>query len=156
MFSISPVRRLSITMTWYPSSMKRSTRWDPRKPAPPVINTRFCGEYSLVVDRVFFAGIDDVTADGIVVEPKFFHGVQTVDVPSVKDHRRFQQGFDLFEVRGTEFIPLGNDAEGICAFECFVLIVHEFHVEIGVFLDLFHGFGDRILSLLRRVSPSLQ
>src|SRR5262245_28001806 len=40
MLSVDPVRRLSIATTEYPSSISRSQRWLPRKPAPPVTRTR--------------------------------------------------------------------------------------------------------------------
>src|SRR5690606_31851326 len=41
MFLRSPVIRLSIPMTWCPSAMKRSQRWDPKKPAAPVMSVFF-------------------------------------------------------------------------------------------------------------------
>lgn len=34
-----PVKKLSTTVTSWPSSIRRSTRWDPTKPAPPDICT---------------------------------------------------------------------------------------------------------------------
>src|SRR5947207_2699522 len=37
MFSMDPVIRLSIAMTWCPSARKRSQRCEPTNPAPPVI-----------------------------------------------------------------------------------------------------------------------
>ena len=37
MFFISPVRRLSTQMTKWPFSRRKSQRWDPIKPAPPVM-----------------------------------------------------------------------------------------------------------------------
>ena len=36
MFLVEPVMRLSTPMTLWPSERRRSVRWDPRKPAPPV------------------------------------------------------------------------------------------------------------------------
>src|SRR4030095_6273679 len=39
MLSTRPVSRLSNTVTLCSLAIKRSTRWDPRKPAPPVIKT---------------------------------------------------------------------------------------------------------------------
>src|SRR6266487_3669378 len=38
MFRIDPVDRLSMTSTSCPASSSASARWDPMKPAPPVIN----------------------------------------------------------------------------------------------------------------------
>ena len=40
MFLRAPVKKLSTHKTWYPRAISRSHRWDPRKPAPPVTNTR--------------------------------------------------------------------------------------------------------------------
>src|SRR5262249_27756465 len=39
-FAVSPVSRLSIPITEYPRSTKVSARWEPMKPAAPVITTR--------------------------------------------------------------------------------------------------------------------
>src|SRR5688572_3057764 len=41
MFAVSPVSRLSIPITSYPRSSRASERWDPMKPAAPVMTTRF-------------------------------------------------------------------------------------------------------------------
>src|SRR5438445_10017628 len=38
--SMDPVTRLSTHTTWWPIPIKRSQRWLPRNPAPPVIKTR--------------------------------------------------------------------------------------------------------------------
>ena len=35
-----PVERLSRMLTWSPRAIRASARWEPIKPAPPVINTR--------------------------------------------------------------------------------------------------------------------
>src|SRR5215216_6228559 len=43
MLSIEPVDRLSSTNTSSPRSSSASARWEPTKPAPPVINTRNSG-----------------------------------------------------------------------------------------------------------------
>src|SRR5437870_7756219 len=37
---MDPVTRLSTHTIWWPIPIKRSQRWLPRNPAPPVINTR--------------------------------------------------------------------------------------------------------------------
>src|SRR5690606_17562509 len=52
MFRRSPVIRLSIPMTWCPSAKKRSQRWDPKKPAAPVMRVFFmypCTSFYLVL-----------------------------------------------------------------------------------------------------------
>src|SRR5262245_42401879 len=36
MLSTEPVTKLSMAMTLWPRASSRSTRWEPRKPAPPV------------------------------------------------------------------------------------------------------------------------
>ncbi|CAN0855736.1 hypothetical protein LINGRAHAP2_LOCUS6315 [Linum grandiflorum] len=40
-FSFLPVKKLSITITLSPLPIRRSTRWLPTKPAPPVTSIRF-------------------------------------------------------------------------------------------------------------------
>ena len=40
LLSRDPVTKLSTPMTWWPSVRNRSARWDPRKPAAPVMRTR--------------------------------------------------------------------------------------------------------------------
>ena len=35
-----PVKKLSTHSTWHPAASKRSHKWDPRKPAPPVTSAR--------------------------------------------------------------------------------------------------------------------
>lgn len=40
-----PVMRLSMPITSHPSLIKRSQRWEPRKPAAPVIRTRFMDDF---------------------------------------------------------------------------------------------------------------
>ena len=45
MFSIAPVERSSIACTSWPASRSASERWEPMKPAPPVISTRTAGYY---------------------------------------------------------------------------------------------------------------
>ena len=42
-----PVERLSKMVTWSPRAIRASARWEPIKPAPPVINTRMRRVYGL-------------------------------------------------------------------------------------------------------------
>ena len=41
MFCFELVKKLSTQMTSHPSWSRRSQRWDPKKPDPPVTRTRF-------------------------------------------------------------------------------------------------------------------
>ena len=50
MFSIAPVERSSSACTSWPASRSASERWEPMKPAPPVISTRIA-EYYHVANR---------------------------------------------------------------------------------------------------------
>ena len=47
-----PVKKLSAQMTSWPSRIRRSQRWEPRNPAPPVTNTRFLRSYDRAIGTV--------------------------------------------------------------------------------------------------------
>src|SRR4051812_31170798 len=56
MLAFCPVKRLSMQITSWPSLSRRSQRWDPRKPAPPVTRIRIrratVGDYKSVFEQI--------------------------------------------------------------------------------------------------------
>lgn len=60
MFFRSPVMRLSIPITSYPSLMNLSQRWEPKNPAAPVIKTLLFATFILL--KYLQAGIPDRSA----------------------------------------------------------------------------------------------
>ena len=55
MLLMLPVMRLSMTMTLWPRASNRSTRWEPRNPAPPVTTEVGCVVFK---ERFRFNGIN--------------------------------------------------------------------------------------------------
>src|SRR6267378_7071530 len=95
-----PVRKLSMQMTWSPSSRKRSQRCEPMNPAPPVIRTR---------PMLSPSGAHGGAADRHVREAVLAHDLGLVDVAPVEDERPLHQQLHAVEVRPAELVPLGHD-----------------------------------------------
>ena len=66
MLSKLPVKRLSIPITWNPSLMNRSHKWDPKKPAAPVI--KILGTIKLLNEKMFELNYTVASAYGSMVE----------------------------------------------------------------------------------------
>src|SRR3989337_1963710 len=91
MFSWLPVKRLSTQMTSSPRSRKLAQRWEPIKPAPPVIRILAISPPDRVVDEP---------------QPSQLRGL--VNVAPVEDHRIFHELFHIDEVRPAKLIPFRN------------------------------------------------
>src|SRR5215212_11058204 len=92
MFSLVPVMRLSTQTTPYPSAMRRSQRWLPRKPAPPVTSAR--GLSSLF------------TSKALVPEAGFAPGGRVENVAAINDELRItHQGSRFPGVEVLEDLP---------------------------------------------------
>src|SRR5262245_54249960 len=83
-----PVRRLSIAMTSWPSARRRSQRWLPRNPAPPVTRTRMV--------------IRSAPAHADVLPAGAPHLGGLVDVAQVDHGLRAQRGAEAGEIQRPE------------------------------------------------------
>src|SRR3990167_8766184 len=107
-----------------PRSRKLWQRWEPIKPAPPVIAT-----------------LAILSSDRIVGEAQSLQFLRVVNVAAVENNRAFQQLFDGLKVRAAKLIPFGNDQERIGSFEGVVIPAMIAH-PVGKNLPrLFHRLG---------------
>src|SRR3989304_2511704 len=102
MFSMFPVRRLSMQTTSAPLPRRNSQRWEPMKPAPPVTKTR--------IERL--SGENRPAADRVILEAQPPHAVGLVEVPAVEDHGAPHERAQALEVQELELVPLGDEREG--------------------------------------------
>src|SRR4051812_40024762 len=91
MFSMLPVRRLSMATTSSPRASNASQRCDPRNPAPPVTTTRATS-----------APADAVVGEAAAANSSGVEQIASVDHPALG-----HQPADLVEVEPPKFVPLG-------------------------------------------------
>src|SRR5262245_43409929 len=101
MLRMFPVRRLSIAMTSWPSVRRRSQRWLPRNPAPPVTRTRIATASAPSYADVLPAGAPHL--DGLVHVAQVDHGLRT------------QGAAEPREIQSPESVPLGREDEEVGA-----------------------------------------
>src|SRR3989338_8173576 len=107
-----------------PRSRKLWQRWEPIKPAPPVIAT-----------------LAILSSDRIVGEAQSPQFLRVVNVAAVENNRAFQQLFDGLKVRAAKLIPFDHDQERIGSFEG-VVIAGMIADPVGKNLPrLFHRLG---------------
>src|SRR5262245_57043442 len=99
MLRMFPVRRLSIAMTSWPSASRRSQRWLPRNPAPPVTRTRIA------------MALAPPHADVLPAGPAHLGGL--VDVAQVDHRLRTQYAAEPREVQRPEGVPLRGEHEEV-------------------------------------------
>src|SRR6266436_4090286 len=110
-------------MTSCPWLRKLSQRWEPMKPAPPVI------KYLAIV-----------SSDRIILEPEPSDIHRVVEVTAIEDNRVLEQLFDSHKVRSTEFIPFSQNQQRRGAGQRFI-------VSIGVL----NAFAKNFFGLVRRL-----
>src|SRR5574337_2195579 len=93
-FSMLPVRRLSMQTASAPWARRNSQRWEPMKPAPPVISTRM----------VALRGEDGFPPDGVGFEADPPHPVGLVEVPAVEDQGAAHERAQPREVQELELV----------------------------------------------------
>src|SRR5712692_7672435 len=90
MLPSEPVRRLSMQTTSQPFPSRKSQRWEPMKPAPPVTRTR---------TRAASGRQDGLASDGVVLEAEPAHALRLVEVATVEDDGAAQEAAEPLEVR---------------------------------------------------------
>src|SRR5690606_3516343 len=125
MLRMSPVIRLSIAMTLKPSFRKRSARCEPRKPAPPVMSTLFLAIY-------------DLPSYAEIRVSKFFHLVEFIQIPTVKNHFSFQDRTKLVKVRRPELWPFRRDKDRIRSLCSFIRRCAKLNFVTKLTLHVFH------------------
>src|SRR6266581_2850066 len=118
MFSGEPVRRLSMQTTSQPCARRKSQRWDPMKPAPPV--TR-------IFTRAPSGRQDGLPSDRVVLEAEAPHAVRLPEVAPVEDHSALEQAPQALEVEVLELVPLRDQHHRVRAVRRFVRRVAEGH-----------------------------
>src|SRR5574341_474817 len=104
MFSRAPVEILSMHTTSSPRFKKLSQRWEPIKPAPPVIRI-----------------LAIVSANRIVGETQLPEVRGVIDVAAVKDHRTLEHCFDQLEVRPAKLVPFGDYQQSVRTLQCIII-----------------------------------
>src|SRR5216683_1642522 len=107
MFSGEPVRRLSTQTTSQPCARRKSQRWEPRKPAPPV--TR-------IFTRALSGRQDGLPSDRVVLEAEASHALRLPEVARVDDHRALKLAAQPLEVEVFELVPLRHQHHRVGAF----------------------------------------
>src|SRR5438445_13341957 len=97
MLSREPVSRLSMQTTSQPLPSRKSQRWEPMKPAPPVTRTR---------NGAASARPDGLASDGAVLEAEPAHALPPVAVAPVGDDGAAQEAAAAREVEVLERVPL--------------------------------------------------
>src|SRR5262252_10527845 len=97
-----PVRRLSIAITSWPSARRRSQRWLPRKPAPPVTSTLMRLPFSRPSDALVAPAVDP-------------HLAGLVDVPQVDHDGLLHPRGEAWQVERAELVPLGREHDAVGA-----------------------------------------
>src|SRR5512135_1031001 len=105
-----PVRRLSIAITSWPSARRRSQRWLPRNPAPPVTRTLM---------RVSLSG----PPDALVAPAVGPHLAGLVDVPQVDHDGLLHAGGEPRQVERAELVPLRGEDDEVGALRAVVRVV---------------------------------
>ena len=85
-------------------------------------------------------------SDAVILEAEFAHLDGVVDVASVEEDGLSHDGFESFEVELPEFVPLGDEDEGIDSFGGFVGAFHVGDVGEDAF-GVFDGDGVEGLDL---------
>src|SRR5713226_5771132 len=132
MFSGEPVRRLSTQTTSQPCARRKSQRWEPRKPAPPV--TR-------IFTRALSGRQDGLPSDRVVLEAEAPHAVGLPEVAPVEDHGVLEQAPQALEVEVLEFVPLRDQHHRVRAVRRFVRRIAEGHAGRQERLGVVHGHG---------------
>src|SRR5437762_972585 len=97
MFSSEPVRRLSMQTTSQPFPSRKSQRWEPRKPAPPVTRT---------FTRALSGREDGLPSDRVVLEAEASHALRLPEIAPVEDHGALELAAQTLEVEVLELVPL--------------------------------------------------
>src|SRR2546429_9732367 len=97
MLSREPVSRLSMQTTSQPLPSRKSQRWEPMKPAPPVTRTR---------NGASSGRQDGLASDGVVLEAEPAHALRLVEVAPVEDDGAAQEAGEGLGVGGLEPVPV--------------------------------------------------
>src|SRR5712691_8760633 len=121
MFSGCPVTKLSMQSTSQCLVRRKRARWEPMKPAPPVIRI-------LIAPGAFRSGGKDrPTADGVILEAEPPHALRLPEISPIENggtaHRRAQ----ALQVEELELVPLRDERDGIGAGGCGIRRVGELH-----------------------------
>src|SRR5215467_2313417 len=100
MLSSEPVSRLSMQTTSHPWPSRKSQRWEPMKPAPPVTRTR-TGASS--------GRQNGLASDGVVLEAEPAHALRLVEVATVEDDGTAQEAAEPLQVEVLELVPLRDE-----------------------------------------------
>src|SRR5581483_312595 len=123
-FSRSPVSRLSIATTSWPSSIRRSVRWLPINPAPPVISIRM----------TFSCSPGSLSPDSAVIEPGFDEGFTVENVAAVNHHLRPHHLTQLIRIKMAELFPFGDDHYRVAIRRQFDRIAAKLNLQFRVLL----------------------
>src|SRR6266545_4686158 len=102
--SIEPVRRLSMQTISQPRASRKSQRWEPMKPAPPVTSTRTAPSSD---------GQDGLSPDRVVLEAEAPHALRLVEVPPVENERAAHQAPQPLQIEKPELVPLGDQGDRV-------------------------------------------
>src|SRR6266511_2438920 len=97
MFSSEPVRRLSMQTTSQPFPSRKSQRWEPMKPAPPVTRT---------FTRALSGRQDGLPSDRVILEAEATHALRLPEVAPVEDQGALELAAQPLEVEVLELVPL--------------------------------------------------
>src|ERR1700741_2380300 len=101
--------------------MKRSQRWEPRKPAAPVIKTRSLLICVLLFWLFFIRWVSRRAPDALIVESQFPDSCYIEKVAAVKYDFILQRSNDLQKVRSAKLVPFRRNDQRIGAFQGLVL-----------------------------------
>src|SRR5438876_11205744 len=116
MLSREPVSRLSMQTTSQPLPSRKSQRWEPMKPAPPVTRTR---------NGASSGRQDGLASDGVVLEAEPTHSLRLAEFASVDDDETAQEAAESFEVEVLKFVPFFDEHGGVCLLGALVRRVNE-------------------------------
>src|ERR1700675_1185918 len=104
MLSSEPVRRLSMQTTSQPFARRKSQRWEPMNPAPPVTRTR---------TQAPSGRQDGFPSDRVVLEAEAPHPLRLPEVAAVEDHGALEQAAQPLEVEVLELVPLRHQHDRV-------------------------------------------
>src|SRR3990167_9442786 len=106
MLSSEPVRRLSMQTTSQPFPRRKSQRWEPMNPAPPVTRTRTWAPSGRQ---------DGLPSDRVVLESEAPHPLRLPEVAPVENHGTLEQAAQPLEVEVPELVPLRHQHDRVRA-----------------------------------------